>query len=93
MCLESTTISINLKIKTNMEYIDKRKINMKYIDKIKNKKRGEAHYSKARNYLKYKLFYSLLYNLGKKSWYNLGENMINRKYICSLYSLTSPLKF
>ena len=37
MCLESTTISINLKIKTNMKYIDKRKINMKYIDK-KNKK-------------------------------------------------------
>ena len=32
MCLEYTTISINLKIKTNVEYIDKMKINMKYID-------------------------------------------------------------
>ena len=58
MCLESTTISINLKIKTNMEYIDKRKINMKYIDKIREGKRTYA-YSKARKYLKYKLFYSL----------------------------------
>ena len=58
MCLEYTTISINLKIKTNMEYIDKKKINMKYIDKNKEGKRTYA-YSKARNYLKYKLFYSL----------------------------------
>ena len=58
MCLESTTISINLKIKTNMEYIDKRKINMKYIDKIREGKHTYA-YSKARNSLKYKLFYSL----------------------------------
>ena len=58
MCLECTTISVNLKIKTNMEYVDKRKINMKYIDKIREGKRTYA-YSKARNYLKYKLFYSL----------------------------------
>ena len=58
MCLECTTISINLKIKTDMEYVDKRKINMKYIDKIREGKRTYA-YSKARNYLKYKLFYSL----------------------------------
>ena len=58
MCLEYTTISINLKIKTNMEYIDKMKINMKYIDKNKEGKRTYA-YSKARNYLKYKLFFSL----------------------------------
>ena len=41
-----------------MEYIDKMKINMKYIDKNKERKRTYA-YSKARNYLKYKLFYSL----------------------------------
>ena len=41
-----------------MEYVDKRKINMKYIDKIREGKRTYA-YSKARNYLKYKLFYSL----------------------------------
>ena len=58
MCLECTTISINLKIKTDMEYVDKRKINMKYIDKIREGKRTYA-YSKARNYLKYKLFYSI----------------------------------
>ena len=32
MCLESPTISISLKIKINMEYIDKTKINMKYMD-------------------------------------------------------------
>ena len=58
MCLESTTVSINLKIKTNVEYTDKKKINMKYIDKNKEGKRIYA-YSKARNYLIYKLFYSL----------------------------------
>ena len=58
MFLESTTITINLKIKTNMEYIDKKKINMKYIDKNKEGRCIYA-YSKARNYLKYKLFYSL----------------------------------
>ena len=91
MCLESTIISINLKIKTNMEYIDKRKINMKYIDKIREGKRTYA-YSKARNSLKYKLFYSLA-TLGKKNWYNLGKNMINRKHICALNPQSSPLKF
>ena len=58
MRLESTTISINLKIKTNVEYTDKKKINMKYIDKNKEGKCMYA-YSKASNYLKYKLFYSL----------------------------------
>ena len=31
MRLESTTISINLKIKSNVEYTDKKKINMKYL--------------------------------------------------------------
>ena len=41
-----------------MEYIDKMKINMKYIDKNKEGRRTYA-YSKVRNYLKYKLFYSL----------------------------------
>ena len=39
MCLESPTISISLKIKINMEYIDKTKINMKYIDKNKEGRR------------------------------------------------------
>ena len=58
MRLESTTISINLKIKSNVEYTDKKKINMKYIDKNEEGKCMYA-YSKARNYLKYKLFYSL----------------------------------
>ena len=41
-----------------MEYIDKTKINMKYIDKNKEGRRMYA-YPKARNYLKYKLFFSL----------------------------------
>ena len=86
MCLEYTTISINLKIKTNVEYIDKMKINMKYIDKNKEGKRTYA-YSKARNYLKYKLFYSFPTPRGNKIWYNLGKNMINRKHICALNSL------
>ena len=41
-----------------MKYIDKKKINMKYIDKNKEGRCTYA-YSKARNYFKYKLFYSL----------------------------------
>ena len=64
---------------------------MKYIDKNKEGKRMYA-YSKARNYLKYKLFYSLPFRK-EKSWYNLGKNMINRKHICALNSLPSPIKF
>ena len=90
MCLESTTISINLKIKINMEYIDKTKINMKYIDKNKEGRRI-MHIQKQEITLN--INYSIPYHLGKKSWYNLGKNMINRKHICALNSLPSPIKF
>ena len=63
MCLESTTISINLKIKTNVEYTDKRKLIWNIL--IKTKK-GSACMHIQKQEITLNINYSIPYHLGKK---------------------------
>ena len=74
-----------------MEYIDKKKINIKYIDKNKEEKCTYA-YSKARNYLKYKLFYSLptLDTLQERKLVQFREKYDKQKtYMCFKFTTIS----